>query len=321
MRLSSSVTALRLPSTKDLRAFELAARLGSIKAAADELHVSPSALSRRIQSLENQLGKILFIRDTRGVTLTETGKWYAEELREIFASLENVTRAMQQTECQRLIVAAPSVIVAWLMPRLTEFEQLMPNIDFELHSWAGAIPEHLDIPDADIAFSWGEGNWPDWDSTHITPGCHLTPLCSPQLLKKGRLMTTDELAKHTWIITVPFEDGWKRWFTAMNEPLPRPRRILKVNTGLMAVDAADRGQGILMGHGFFGMPSMAVCLGSLTYAHGFHALTVNYGHHLHARNLQNPAVECFKAWFFETVWNIDRFLAYADEVQKRKRAT
>ncbi|HRE16335.1 MAG TPA: LysR family transcriptional regulator, partial [Rhodocyclaceae bacterium] len=87
---------MRLPSTKDLRAFELAARLGSIKAAADQLHVSASALSRRIQSLEEELGQSLFVRDARGITLTDVGSSYAEHLRKVFQALETATSAARQ---------------------------------------------------------------------------------------------------------------------------------------------------------------------------------------------------------------------------------
>lgn len=85
-----------LPSTKSLRAFEAAARLGSIRAAADHLHVSDSALSRRIQTLEEDLGQTLFVRHMQGLTLTDAGRYFAEQLREILKDLEHVTTVIRK---------------------------------------------------------------------------------------------------------------------------------------------------------------------------------------------------------------------------------
>lgn len=304
---------MHLPSTKTLRAFELAARLGSIKAAAERLHVTPSALSRRIQSLEEEVGQALFVRDARGLTLTAAGRGYAEKLRGIFDALEEATLALQRKKHERLKVVAPSVIMAAILPNLESFERNMPEVDLDLHGWSGGTAADLPVPDADVVFSWGEGQWAGWESRNITPNCHISPLCAPELLPGGRLLETEELAQHTWIVSAPFEDGWKRWYDALGLPLPVPSRTVKVTSGQMAVDAAIHGHGILMGHGFGGNPSLPVLLGTLTNAHAFHALAPGFGHHLHTRrHHDNPAVTRFTAWFFSEAWcakTLDRYVA------------
>lgn len=309
---------MRLPSTKDLRAFELAARLGSIKAAADELHVSASALSRRIQSLEDELGQTLFIRDARGVTLTETGRSYAEELRTVFRSLEEATAMARKAQRQRLKVVLPSAILSPLMRQLPSFEQHMPDIDLELHELVVQTPDDLKMPDADIVFSWGYGQWNNgWISDNITPNCQIAPHCSPTLLGEGQLMSTEVLAEQTWIVVPSFEDGWKRWFEALGQPMPKPAKTIKVSSGVMAVDVARQGRGVLMAHGFAQRPSILTCFGWLTPAHAFHAFVPGYGHHLHKREHNaNPAIPRFCQWFFEEVWSLKARMQYIANVEQ-----
>lgn len=296
---------MRLPSTKDLRAFELAARLGSIKAAADELHVSASALSRRIQSLEEELGQTLFIRDARGLTLTETGRNYAEELRAVFDSLEEATTLAREAQRQRLRIVLPTSILTPLMRQLESFEQHMPDVDLEFHEQVLQTPDDLKMPDVDVVFSWGNGNWNGgWISHHLNPGCQIAPHCAPALLKEGRLMSVEELAQQTWIVASPFEAGWKRWFDALGEPMPKPAKVIKVSNGAMAVEAARQGRGVMMANGFAKQPNMMVCLGWLTPAHAFHAFAPGFGHHLHRREQNaNPAIMPFCQWLFEMVWS------------------
>lgn len=295
---------MRLPSTKDLRAFELAAHLGSIKAAADQLHVSPSALSRRIQSLEEELGQALFVRDARGIALTEIGRNYAEHLRKVFLALEMATSAARHQEQQSLKIVAPSPITAAILPQLASFEQTLPDVELELYQHVVQDPGKLNIADADIVFSWGEGNWDGWNSEYISPNFHLVPLCLPQMLNDDQLFSTEDIPLHTWIVALPFDEGWKRWYAALGVPLPKPSRVVRVSNGQMAVEAALHGQGIMMGHGFGGLPALWVSMGVLTPAHAFHALAPGFGFHLHTRtDSENPAVERFRQWFTGHVWN------------------
>jgi len=294
---------MHLPSTKDLRAFELAAKLGSIKAAADQLHLTPSALSRRIQGLEEELGNTLFIRDSRGVTLTEAGRQYAQRLAEIFQALEQATSSVRVSQALRLKVIAPSSIIEAILPSLPSFNERLPEIELELHACVGSRPTDLELRDSDIVFSWGEGELEGWESLNITPRAHIVPICTPQLLRNGRPFTTDELAKQTWIVVPCYEDGWQHWFDALGEPMPKATRTIRVSSGQLAATAALQGQGIMMSHGFGGYSPFYVETGHLVPAHAFHALAPGFGYHLHVRpQPKNPAIESFQSWFFGEVW-------------------
>ena len=294
---------MHLPSTKDLRAFELAAKLGSIKAAADQLHLTPSALSRRIQGLEEELGNTLFIRDARGVTLTQAGQQYAQRLAEIFQALEQATSSVRVSQVLRLKVIAPSSIVEAILYSLPNFKERLPEIELELHACAGSRPTDLELRDCEIVFSWGEGELEGWESSNITPRAHIVPLCTSQLLKNGRPFTTDELAKQTWIVATPFEDGWQHWFDALGESMPKAARTIRMSNGQLAATAALQGQGVMMSHGFGGYAPYYVETGHMVPAHAFHALAPGFGYHLHVRpQPKNPAVESFQSWFFSEVW-------------------
>lgn len=296
---------MRIPSTKELRAFALVAQLGSIKAAAERLCLTSSALSRRIQSLEEELGQSLFIRDARGLSLTEDGKEYADKLHNIFQALEEATSFIQQRSKRRLRIVAPSTIVAAIMPNLDSFEQNCPGVDIELHEQTISSPAEISSPETDLVFSWGESHWEGWNSLLITPNAHISPLCTRQLLNRDRLFSAQELSAHTWIVAKHFEDGWQRWYEALGMPLPEPRRVVTVSNGQTAHEMALHGQGILMGFGFAGMASFPVLFGKLTYAHAFHALVPGFGYYLHTRrHADNPATLSFKQWFFGEVWSL-----------------
>lgn len=294
---------MHLPSTKDLRAFELVSRRGSIKVAAEELHLSPSALSRRIQGLEEELGQPLFIRDARGLTLTDAGREYAEQLRQVFQSLEQATSALRQRQRQHLKIIAPPALMPIIMPHLGSCEENLPHLDIELDAQSISKPGDLNKTDADLVISWGEGDWEGWESQLISPRGHLALLCAPQYLQ-GRLLETEELSQHTWLVAKTMADCWDRWHAALGVTPPKPARKITTTNGLMAIDAAIHGQGLVIGYGFGGMPSMDVFFGRLVHAHAFHASTPGFGYHLrtHGRN-ENPAIAPFKEWFFREVWS------------------
>jgi len=112
--------SFRLPPLNALRGFEAAARLGSFKAAADELHVTASAISHQVKNLEDHLCMALFRRDGRGLTLTGAGDAYRHRIHEALARLAQATADIRQGSAAVTlgIVAAPSFAGRWLMPRL-----------------------------------------------------------------------------------------------------------------------------------------------------------------------------------------------------------
>ena len=131
----------KLPPLKSLQAFEVAARLNSFAKAADELNLTPSAISHQIRFLEERLGLILFHRVHKGVELTEIGEKYSAELITIFAALNKATdKILEDTKSNILTIhCVPSLAYQWLMPRLKKFNALNPEIDVRLQAAVEAV--------------------------------------------------------------------------------------------------------------------------------------------------------------------------------------
>ncbi len=271
------------PSTKSLRAFEAAARFGSIKAAADHLHLTASAVSRRIQTLEEELGQALFVRDTQGITLTESGRDYAEQLRGIFKALDQATAAVRRQERRRLTIVGPAVIIQACMDHLHSVGDMLPELDLAFHTEAITTASHPALAQADVAFFWGKGGWDGWNTRPITSRTHLVPLCAPALLEDGRLLSTEELAGHTWIVPVTFEKSWELWYQALGVAMPEPKRLIKAADANAAVQIARRGGGIAMLSGCSGLPNFHVLAGILVPAHAFHAFAHDVAFHIGTR--------------------------------------
>lgn len=149
-----------IPSLIDLEAFEAAARHGSFVAAAGELHLTASAISHRVRSLERQLGVALFIRHARRIELTDHGRAYVPAVRHAFDELAMSTSGLFGfvRPARRLTVRVPiSYAVTVVAPRLHEFKQLHPGIELRLVTavWADSLADE----DVDLDVRFGTGNW------------------------------------------------------------------------------------------------------------------------------------------------------------------
>jgi len=149
-----------IPSLIDLEAFEAAARHGSFVAAAAELHLTPSAISHRVRSLERQLGVVLFTRHARRIELTDHGRAYTPSVRQAFDELAVSTAGLFGfvRPSRRLTARVPiSYAVSFVAPRLHEFKTAHPDIELRLVSaiWADALASE----DIDLDVRFGAGNW------------------------------------------------------------------------------------------------------------------------------------------------------------------
>src|SRR5262245_4554747 len=147
-----------LPPLNGLRAFEAAARTGSYVAAAAELGVSASAVSRLVKLLEARLGVVLFERLANGLQLTERGAVYRGELTAAFERIASATARAKGLGSALLIGAGPTLAMRWLIPRLAAFQAKNPEIDVRL-STAIADADPL-RPDWTAAIRIGDGAWP-----------------------------------------------------------------------------------------------------------------------------------------------------------------
>src|SRR6218665_3109886 len=149
-----------IPPLTALKCFEAAARLGSVTQAARELHVTHSAVSQQIGSLEQSMGVALFVREARGLRLTEEGRLYALEIRVALHGIADATRQLQgrSDENELVITTLPSFAVHWLLPRLDAFQRLYPQYSVHLHT--GLDLHNLPRNRADLGIRMGQGHWP-----------------------------------------------------------------------------------------------------------------------------------------------------------------
>jgi len=239
-------------STRDLlalQAFELAARNGSFKAAAEALHVTASAVSHRIAGLEKTLGARLFERGPRGVELSPTGRALSSTTGRAFGDLAR-SLARQSAGTRRLRVSAVPIFAShWLLPRLGRF--LAENPDIELQVEASPRMADMEAGLVDVALRYGEGNWPDVAADRIM-NLSVVPVAAPALARRLRLRESCDLHRAPLIRVSPFGASWAEWATAAGlDPVRFERRRsepkgLQVDGMGAALRAASHGLGIAL---------------------------------------------------------------------------
>lgn len=236
--------AFRLPPLNTLRFFEAAGRHLSFKLAAEELEVTPSAVSHGIQSLEDWLGVSLFARTSRGLALTDAGQDYLPSVREALTVLSNATDRVPDRPPRRslAISVAPTFGARLLLPRLPAFRELYPEVTVHIDTTHTRVEFPRD--GADIAIRLGTGTWPDLTATHLLAE-ELVPVCSPELLSKLGPVTSLCDAPLIHITTV--SQDWAAWARAAKRDAIECERGLMVDTIQMAIDAAVQGLGVAIG--------------------------------------------------------------------------
>ncbi len=234
-----------LPPTAALRAFSCAARTLSFKQAAAELHLSPSALSRQIQGLEDHLGVKLFRRLNPGLELTAEGRRY---LAGVEPALERLTAAQAELapKKRRLRVSAlESFSESWLVPNLPDFERAHPGVQLEIE----ATLRYADFTrdDVDVAIRFGRGPWEGLHSEALVE-LDFFPVCSLALATGDDppLRTPADLARHTLIHVVQTPGAWPAWLRAAGVELLQPRRAVTYDHVAIALAAAESSQGVAL---------------------------------------------------------------------------
>ena len=237
-----------IPSLNALRAFEAAARKGSIKEGAAELYVTPGAVSQQIKGLEAALGTVLFIRDKRGLQLTAAGASLYPVLREAFADIgAALERLKEQEQTGPLTVSmVPSFASKWLVPRLGRFRERHPEIDVRISASHHAVDFAKE--GVDMAVRLGLGDFPglreDWLLTEP-----LYAVCSPALLNGPLPLRTPEDLRHHTLLHDETNREWKMWLEIHGIHGVNPDRGPVFNDASMALNAAIEGQGVAMGRG------------------------------------------------------------------------
>lgn len=238
----------RLPPLTALRAFEAAARHMSFAKAADELFVTPAALSYQIKSLETELGTQLFHRLNRAVSLTEAGRALAPGTADAFASLtaawRNALRLQNNTVLT--VTAGPAFTSKWLAPRMYEFAQEHPEV--ELRFAAGLRIADFDRDEVDVAIRFSVDAPKDLHSEPLIDEW-LTPMMTPALA--AQIETPADLVNHTLIhddsiAFVPQPCDWVAWARESGTALDTDHGP-RFSQADHALDAAMSGAGIVLG--------------------------------------------------------------------------
>ncbi len=234
----------RIPSLGLLRAFERAAYHRSFKLAAEELHVTPSAVSHKIKQLEEELGIPLFQRITRAVRLTPAGQLYFKDVHRAFARLETGTQQLHDRYGQQVLRlhVLPFFATEMLIPRLHSFQDRHPDIDLHLESAFGRGEIHP--PEADISIGLGQGNRPGLVAEPLMP-LELQAMCSPKVAEQIDPNNLEDINNQGVIYFASKLDAWEQWARAVGLKEFKPRATLTVDSMFSGLQAAEQGLGLV----------------------------------------------------------------------------
>jgi LysR family glycine cleavage system transcriptional activator len=237
----------RLPPLKPLPAFEAAARLLSFTEAAEELHVTQAAVSHQIKQLEQALGVHLFRRMNRGLQLTEEGAGFADATRQALTQIANAAERAKQQEStgQVLVSCLPSFASAWLVPRLSRFRALHPDIDIRLSADYEIVD--FDVEDIDVAIRWGRGGYTDLDEVRLMTE-EVFPVCAPSLLNDPDkpLRAPGDLRGHV-LLHEDVRTDWRVWLTAAGLADIYTDKGIYFDSAILVMQAAIAGEGVALG--------------------------------------------------------------------------
>jgi len=244
----------RLPPLNSLRAFEAAARHLSFKKAAEELHVTPAAISQQVRALEEYCGADLFLRLTRALRLTENGRAALPALREGFDRLADASETMRAKVRGGILTVsvAPSFGAKWLVPRLDRFRTAHPDYDVRLDATDALASFSGD--GVDVALRYGRGVYRTLKAECLMPEVAF-PVCSPRTLETDPPLRRPEDLRHQTLLHVQWttEDeaapNWRMWLRAAGIEGVDPERGPRFSIESMAVDAAIAGQGVALASG------------------------------------------------------------------------
>jgi LysR family transcriptional regulator, glycine cleavage system transcriptional activator len=295
-----------LPPLSSLRTFEAVARRLSFSKAAEELHVTPGAVSQQIRALEELLGIRLFDRTRRSVALTYAAM---RMLPDVQTGLEVLTRAISgnktaPTDARTLTISvAPSFASKWLVPRLPIFYERHPDIDLRISATVALADFKRDK--VDIAIRLGRGSYPDLLAEPLFTEA-LTPFCSPELLRrKGPLKKPDDLKKHRLIHDTSIPGGgedraWEQWLRLAGAKTVSAQRGARFTLAEHAMQAAIDGAGVVLGRVVLAEGDVAA--GRLVRPFKIELpLDVSYFLVRSSARPSRQEVQCFREWLFSSL--------------------
>lgn len=295
------MTKRRLPSLNALRAFEAAARAGGFVTAAEELSVTPAAISHQVKGLEDYLGVPLFVRHHRAIELTAAGARLLPGLGEAFDRMSRAVDEIRPADARSVTVTVPPSFAAkWLGPRLERFLARHPDISVKLQADSRVLDLAADEADLAVRFSCGPGMVADRMFED-----RVFPVCSPIL--RASVQVPSNLGAQTLIYDDLFEGlattmgaaGWDAWLNASGAGGLKSRKVLQYSHTTLVLDAAVRGLGVALGRGSL----VATELFAGTLVRPFER-SIPAGMTLQLVRLDRPlrmGAAAFREWFLEEV--------------------
>lgn len=242
---------MKLPPLNAVRAFEAAGKFENFSRAAEELGVTPGAVSKQVRNLEAYLGAALFHRVGTEVRLTADGRSYLAAVQDVLKRLELETSEISASgAAQPLhIWGSRFFLRLWLIPRLPAFHERFPDQEVMITS---AMPSEPMPSTFDIGILLGGGQWPGYRADLLIRQV-LVPVCSPTYLRSThRLDRPEDLAEAMLLQTPGGAENWSRWYASTGAAqVPLTHRMTFTSTD-MAYSAAIDGLGVVLGRrGFF----------------------------------------------------------------------
>lgn len=232
-----------LPSISSLLALEAVARLGSATAAADELSLTHSAVSRQLKVLEEQVGATMFRREGKGLTLTSAGAEYAKSVRDCLHNLARASLKVKAdgTRSSLNLATLPAFGMCWLGPRLRDFNVRHPEI--MVHIGTRLSPFDFNRDKFDAAIHFGQRDWQGVNYLELVRE-RVIPACAPTLIS-GRGLSPDDLLAMPLLHLESRPGAWEEWFEAQGRPADRIQGMLFDQYVPMA-EAAALGFGVAL---------------------------------------------------------------------------
>lgn len=234
-----------LPPLDRLRVFESAARHLSFKEAAEELCITPSAVSHQIKALEQHLGFGLFKRHNRGLSLTESGESYLTVVSTALTALRRGHERVVQLHGQSpLRIHTVSFLAELMIPWLDSFRKNHPTIQLRIETGLDAVD--LSRDPVDLALRLGDGKWPELHCEKLL-ALSFAPVCAPALVKSSPLRKPADITRHTLIDFINYPEAWRLWLSHNEVDAPTgAKRLLLDNYSAMLL-AAEQGLGVTIG--------------------------------------------------------------------------
>lgn len=241
---------MRLPSFRALKCFEVAARMGTLTAAAREMNITPGAVSRQITSLEEHLGAVLMHRHSKGLTLTTQGHALSARLSGAFKDIGHaIQEVIRNTDDMTVTLNVfPTFAIQWLMPRIGDFHAIAPKVDLRIRpSLQGDMGDGFDREEINVAIAIGVPSDPaiTWE---FLLHRRFTPVCSPKTVRAMQPIDLKTLREARIFYSDRHIYQWQLWLRAVGaKDLDLANIGIRFENSSLAYQAAREGIGFAIG--------------------------------------------------------------------------